>query len=85
MLKHVEEEGTGSSTEAHSKGRQVRGGKGTSRKTVKQKIQVFKTSRGKKKYTTSVIGLSTFGTSYSVSAAPCHFCICNVGVAHHFF
>ncbi|KAA0192424.1 density-regulated protein [Fasciolopsis buskii] len=57
----TKEEGTGSSTEAHSKGRQVRGGKGTSRKTVKQKIQVFKTSRGKKKYTTSVIGLSTFG------------------------
>ncbi|CAH8593124.1 unnamed protein product [Dicrocoelium dendriticum] len=46
--------------ETHPKGRQVRGGKGTSRKTVKQKITVFKTSRGKKKYTTSVIGLSTF-------------------------
>uniref|UniRef100_A0A183ABT7 SUI1 domain-containing protein n=1 Tax=Echinostoma caproni TaxID=27848 RepID=A0A183ABT7_9TREM len=57
----LKEDGTVPSSDAPTKGRQVRGGKGTSRKTVKQKIQVFKTSRGKKKYTTSVIGLSTFG------------------------
>lgn len=48
-------------TEATPKGRQVRGGKGGPKKPVKQQIAVFKTSRGKKKYTTSVTGLSTFG------------------------
>ncbi|CAH8678209.1 unnamed protein product [Schistosoma haematobium] len=48
-------------TEATPKGRQVRGGKGGLKKPVKQQIAVFKTSRGKKKYTTSVTGLSTFG------------------------
>ncbi|KER27478.1 hypothetical protein T265_05507 [Opisthorchis viverrini] len=47
--------------EAPAKGRQVRGGKGSApRKPAKQKITVFKTSRGKKKFTTSVVGLSTF-------------------------
>ncbi|KAF5398290.1 Density-regulated protein [Paragonimus heterotremus] len=55
------EDGIASGVDAPTKGRQVRGGKGTSRKPVKQKINVFKTSRGKKKFTTSVIGLSTFG------------------------
>ncbi|CAH8636065.1 unnamed protein product [Heterobilharzia americana] len=55
-------------TEAVHKGRQVRGGKGTIKKPAKQKIIVSKTSRGKKKYTTSVSGLSTFGIDLKVAA-----------------
>ncbi|CAL8103892.1 unnamed protein product [Calicophoron daubneyi] len=62
------EQNAGATTEAPTKGRQVRGGKGTSRKAVKQKITVFKTSRGKKKYTTSVTGLSTFDIDLKVAS-----------------
>ncbi|KAG5453028.1 Density-regulated protein [Clonorchis sinensis] len=55
--------------EAPAKGRQVRGGKGSApRKPAKQKITVFKTSRGKKKFTTSVVGLSTFGIELKVAS-----------------
>ncbi|KAF8560550.1 hypothetical protein P879_09452 [Paragonimus westermani] len=62
------EDGIASGPDAPAKGRQVRGGKGTSRRTVKQKINVFKTSRGKKKFTTSVIGLSTFGVDLKAAS-----------------
>ncbi|CAH8876053.1 unnamed protein product [Trichobilharzia szidati] len=60
--------GESNQTEAAPKGRQVRGGKGTIKKPVKQQIAVFKTSRGKKKYTTSVTGLSTFGIDLKAAA-----------------
>lgn len=44
------------------KSRQSRGGKGPGgKKPVEQKVTIFRASRGKNKFTTSVMGLDTFG------------------------
>ena len=44
------------------KSRQNRGGKGQwSKKAVEQKVSVSRASRGKNKFTTSIIGLDTYG------------------------
>nr|VZI23759.1 unnamed protein product [Spirometra erinaceieuropaei] len=56
-------------TETKKKSRQVRGGKGSGvKKPVQQKITLFRASRGKNKFTTSVIGLDTFGIDLKVAS-----------------
>nr|CDS33319.1 Arp2:3 complex subunit [Hymenolepis microstoma] len=54
---------------AKKKSRQSRGGKGPgSKKPTEQKVTVSRASRGKNKFTTSVMGLDTYGIDLKVAA-----------------